>query len=321
MASSRQPEGERAVSRVRRAALLPGLAALAAAGLAWAGTGTAYGESQPAPGDPAEPGSGRPESSVEVTVESGPDGVTIYIESETLTPGSPGLPGGPGGPGAPGSGDPPDCTAAPVNVGDTSADWVTEGLEANPGTFPWAATCDNGYFAIVWVPTGEGAPDVVVGEPPIPPVDPELVRRSALRIVGLPPVSVGASPGTGLVAMESWFWVRGYAGGTLRGSASLDRSDVDVEITPASYRWSFGDGSSLDAGSTGRAYPARSDIRHTYARSSYQAGGTYPVRLQITWSARYSENGGPWLPLDPITRTYALPYPVQQLQSVLTADR
>ena len=35
----------------------------------------------------------------------------------------------------------------------------------------------------------------------------------------------------------------------------------------------------------------------------------------------YSENGGPWLPLDPISRTYTRSYPVQQLQSVLTANR
>ena len=321
MASSRQPQGESAVSPPRRAALLLGAFALAAAALAWAGAGAAYAQASPSPGDPAAPGSDRPESSVDVTVESGPDGVTIYIESETLVPGSPGVPGGPAGPGSPGSADPPTCTAAPVNVGDTSADWVTEGLAANPGTFPWAATCDNGYFAVVWVPTGGGAPDIVVGEPPIPPVDPELVRRSALGIVGLPQVSVGASPGTGLVGMESWFWVRGYSGGTLRGSAALDRSHVEVEITPTGYRWGFGDGATLSTGSTGRAYPARSDIRHNYDRTSAEAGGSYPVRLQITWSARYSENGGPWQSLDPISRSYALAYPVQQLQSVLTGNR
>ena len=193
-------------------------------------------------------------------------------------------------------------------------------MEANPGTFPWAATCDNGYFGIAWVPTGAGAPDVVVGEPPIPPVDPELVRASAFRIVGLPQVSVGVNPNTGLVAMPAWFWVRGYSGGTLSGSSALDRSMVEVEITPTGYRWSFGDGAALYTGSVGRAYPAESDIRHSYGRSSLEAGGAFSVRLQITWSARYSENGGPWLPLDPISRTYTRSYPVQQLQSVLTAE-
>ena len=304
--------------RPRAAACVLGLFALLVLGLAWAGAGTARGES---PGDPAKPGSGRPETSVVVTVESGPEGVTIYIESETRTPGDPGEPGSPGSPGSPGAPDPPACTAAPVNVADTSADWVTKGLEDNPGTFPWAATCDNGHFAIAWVPTNApGTPDVVSGAPPIPPVDPELVRASALRIVGLPQVSVGANPGAGLAGMESWFWVRGYSGGTLRGSAALDRSHVEVEITPASYRWSFGDGASLRTHSAGRAYPARSDIRHTYARSSAGAGGTFTVRLEITWSARYSENGGAWLALDPITRTYALSYPVRQLQSVLTGN-
>ncbi len=139
--------------------------------------------------------------------------------------------------------------------------------------------------------------------------------------MGLPRISIGANPDVGLVAMPAWFWVRGYSGGTLTGAATLDRSSVRVEITPTSYRWTWGDGSSLHASSVGRAYPARSDIRHTYERSSHGAGGAYPVRLRITWSARYSENGGPWLSLDPITRTYSRAYPVQQLQSVLTANR
>ena len=138
MASSRQPAGGGAVSRVRRAAAVLGLFALAVVGLAWAGAGTAHGESQPAPGEPAPTMENRPETSTEVTVESGPEGVTVYIESETQVPGSPGSPGGPGGPSGPG--DPPTCTATPVNVAETSADWVTEGLAANPGTFPWAAT-------------------------------------------------------------------------------------------------------------------------------------------------------------------------------------
>ena len=307
--------------RPRRAAALLYLFALIVLGLAWAGPGTAHGEDGPVPGEGAPPMTNRPETTVEITVESGPDGVTIYIESETVTPGDPGSPGSPDTTGTGESSDPPDCTAAPVNVAGTSAGWVADGMEANPGTFPWAATCDDGYFGIVWVPTGAGTPDVVVGEPPIPPVDPALVRASAFRIVGLPRASIGVNPGTGLVAMPAWFWVRGYSGGTLSGSSALDQSMVEVEITPTGYRWSFGDGASLYTHSVGRAYPAESDIRHLYERSSHGAGGAFSVRLRITWSARYSENGGPWLPLEPISLTYTRSYPVQQLQSVLTANR
>ena len=72
------------------------------------------------------------------------------------------------------------------------------------------------------------------------------------------------NPNTGLVAMPAWFWVRGYSGGTLSGSSALDRSMVEVEITPTGYRWSFGDGTALYTRSVGRAYPAESDIRHLY---------------------------------------------------------
>ncbi len=318
MGSHRQPAGRPTVTRPRGAAGVLVLFALVVLGFSWVGSGTAHGEVAPVPGDPAPPMPDRPESSVEITVESGPDGVTIYIESETMTPGNP---GDPGTTGPDGTTDAPSCTAAPVNVGDASTGWVAEGLEDNPGTFPWAVNCDSGHFGIAWVPTDAGAPDVALGEPPIPPVDPALVRASAFRIVGLPPISIGANPDVGLVAMPAWFWVRGYAGGTLSGSETLDRSSVVVEITPTSYRWSWGDGSALYTSSLGRAYPAESDIRHTYERSSHGAGGAFPLRLQITWSARYSENGGPWLPLDPITRTYSRSYPVQQLQSVLTASR
>ena len=44
------------------------------------------------------------------------------------------------------------------------------------------------------------------------------------------------------------------------------------------------------------------------------------MRLEITWEARYRENGGSWLPLDPITSGYSRAYAVRQLQSVLTAN-
>ena len=137
----------------------------------------------------------------------------------------------------------------------------------------------------------------------------------------LPPIGIGANPQVGLVALPAWFWVRGYDGATLRGSESLGRSTVEVEITPAGYRWSFGDGAALETHSLGRAYPAESDLRHAYEQSSLGAGGTFAVVLEITFSARYRENGGPWLPLTPIVKSYTRAYAVQQLQSVLTRDR
>ncbi len=262
-----------------------------------------------------DPDSEAPETTTEVTVESGPDGVTIHIAVEGTTGGEPGLDGTDGTVVEP---DLPACGASPVNVGSTSTEWVQEGLAANPGTLPWSVSCDDGSFAIAWVPTDGGIPTVSVGTEAIPPIDPAVVRAAVFRIVGLPAIGVGTNPDPGLVALPSWFWVEGYGGGVLRGSEALGRSAVDVEITPMSYRWNFGDGTSLLTGSVGLRYPAESNIDHTYERAS---AGTYTLRLDITWSARYRENGGEWLELDPISRSYSRAYQVQQLQSVLTSNR
>lgn len=265
-----------------------------------------------------DPDPDAPETTTEVTVESGPDGVTIHITVEDLTGGEPGTDGTDGSVVEP---DLPACGASPVNIGSTSTTWLQQGLEEHPGTLPWGVTCDDGAFGIAWVPVDGGVPTVSVGTEPIPPIDPAVVRAEVFRIVGLPAIGVGTNPTVGLVALPSWFWVGGYDGRTLRGSASLGRSTVDAEITPTGYRWSFGDGKVLYTHLVGRPYPAESNIDHTYERSSLRAGGTYTVRLTITWSARYRENGGGWLELDPISRSYTRAYPVQQLQSVLTSNR
>ncbi|MEZ4503142.1 MAG: hypothetical protein R3C39_10995 [Dehalococcoidia bacterium] len=257
--------------------------------------------------------------STEINVVSNADGVTIYIGLVELAPGSEG---------SPGDDDTisvtegPNCTATPMNIGNASVGWVREGLEAHPDTVPWSVNCDNGYFGIAWVPTdAPAAPDVVVGEPPIPAVDPVAVQASVLGIVPLPPIKVGANPDVGLVAMPAWFWVDGYDGSTLRGSRTLGLITIEVEITPAGYQWTFGDGAVLDTLSLGRPYPIESDIRHTYEQSSLIAGGTFEVQLDITFSARYRVNGGAWLPLAPVVQTYTRDYPVQQLQSVLTSSQ
>lgn len=246
-------------------------------------------------------------------------GVTIFIGITNTTPGSPGAPGSSEPVNGP---DGPACTATPMNIGNASSGWVQAGLEANPGTVPWTVTCDSGYFGIAWVPVdAPGTPDVVVNTPPGPAVDPVAVAQSLLGLVPLPSVSVGANPGVGLAGMPSWFWVDGYDGSALYGSETLGSITVEVEITPERYDWSFGDGANLVTASRGTPYPAVSDIQHTYERASSAAGGGFEVRLEITFSARYRVNGGPWQPLGAIARVFAQDYPVQQVQSVLTAGR
>ncbi|PKN81925.1 MAG: hypothetical protein CVU47_04940 [Chloroflexi bacterium HGW-Chloroflexi-9] len=206
-----------------------------------------------------------------------------------------------------------------MNIGHSSAEWVQAGLDANPDTVPWTVSCDTGYFGVAWVPAdAPGAPDVVVNGPPGASVDPLTVAESILGAVPVPPVTVSANPGIGMVAMPSWFWVDGYDGAPLYGAETLGLITVQVEVTPERYDWSFGDGHTLVTNSLGQRFPAESDIQHIYERSSASTGGAFPVRLDITFSTRYRVNGGAWLPLEPIVHSFALDYPVQQLQAVLT---
>lgn len=281
--------------------------------------GTAAAQTPPRPGGAADPKPDLPTSSPEITVISGPGGVTIYIGIRDTTPGTPGGPGS-DSPIGTGSGG-PKCTSTPVNIGNASIAWLREGLAAHPDTTPWAVNCDNGYFGIAWVPTSApGVPAVVVG-PPLAAVDPVAIAAEVFGIVPLPPIRVGANPGVGLVAMPSWFWIDGYDGRRLSGSRAIGLTVVEVEIWPANYHWSFGDGAALDTLSVGRPYPEESDVRHTYEQSSLRAGGTFSTQLEISFAAQFRVNGGPWQPLAPVVQTYSRAYPVQQLQSVLTSDR
>lgn len=293
------------------------LAAFASVVLCLAMGDVAHADDPLTPGAPVSPRDNKPVAGISVV--SGPGGVTIYISFVEQTPGSGGAPGS-GGTISTTTG--PKCTSSPINIGNASIGWIREGLAAHPDTTPWAVNCDNGYFGIAWVPiAAPGPPAVVVGAPPLAGVDPVAIAAEVFGIVPLPPIRVGANPGVGLVAMPSWFWIDGYDGRRLSGSRAVGLVVVEVEIWPANYHWSFGDGAVVDTLSVGRAYPAESDVRHTYEQSSLRAGGTFTAQLDITFAARFRVNGGAWQPLAPVVQTYSRAYPVQQLQSVLTSSR
>jgi len=312
--------------RVRRVAL-----ALVGLFCALGVVGNAYAN-PPTPGSAGTPMQNLPDEEVTIDVASSGSGVTIFIGTTTTSPGSAGSPGTPDLISDPGS---PVCTATPMNIGHESAGWVQAGLAANPGTIPWTVSCDNGHFGIAWVPTdAPGAPEVVAGTPPGAAVDPVAIAEALYGFIPLPPISVSANPGTGLVAMASWFWVEGYGGETLSGAETLGDTTVEVEITPERYDWQFGDGASLQSYSLGRPYPDESDIQHRYEQSSLAAGGHFVVRLEIVFGGRYrviteelNADGdvvvvvGAWEPLGPMSRSFTRAYAVQQLQSVLTAGQ
>lgn len=290
---------------------------------------------QPGYGQAWEPGATRPEATIETSVRVSPSGVTIYIGVTSTADGSPGDLGTPEIVGDPSG---PTCGASAMNLSYTSATsggWMRVGLQENPGTVPYSVSCDNGYFAIAWVPMeAPGTPSVVVGTPPDGRFDSLAASGALYGIVPLPPISLGANPGTGLVALSSWFWVDGYDGGTLYGSETLGDTTVEVEITPERYDWHFGDGAFISTMSVGRAYPQESEIQHTYEQSSRVAGGQFDVILDVVFGGRYrviteeddGEGGtvvvvGDWEALDPTVRSFSEPYAVQQSQAVLTAGQ
>ena len=213
---------------------------------------------------------------------------------------------------------------------------------------------DDQFQGVIWIPSTTNGGDVHLGPPPpqpaVPPnppagnassTDPHEVALGLLDHVPLPIIQVKTNPALGRVALPGWFWVDGYDGkpfGTARTVTvppavgpevpltEVPRDDprrqptsftVSVRVWPTSYQWSFGDGASFATVSLGAAYPAVSDIQHTYAYSSLRFPDGFPVKLTVVFNASYQVNGGAaqWLP--PIAHTYSSSYPVQEAQAIL----
>lgn len=271
----------------------------------------------PSPGDPLTPDANKPQATT--SVQSGPNGVTIRIAVSLSLPGQSGS-GAPVSTGGGSSSGGWSCSAYIMNIGNATRSWFESEAPQHPNQSPWVVNCTNGYINIVWLPNTASSSNVSVVVDTGGAVDPVALAANLLDQVPVPAIKIGVNPAPGLVALPSWFWIEGYDGVPITASRSLAGVTVEVQITPTSYRWSFGDGAKLEATSLGRPYPATSDIRHTYEQSSLAAGGKFTVTVELTFSARYRVSGGAWQSLDPISRSFTSAYPVQQLQSILTAQ-
>ncbi|MBN9492552.1 hypothetical protein J0H33_04305 [bacterium] len=206
-----------------------------------------------------------------------------------------------------------------MNIGLSLSAWLQREAPLHPGQSPWTVVCDDGFFSVVWIPrdaAASGNVTVVVGGGA---VDPVVVAMELLNQLPVPEFSIRANPSTGLVALESWFWVDGYDGASIGSSDTLASTTVDVQVQPVTYRWSFGDGTTIETDSLGRPYPDESDVQHVYEQSSLASGGSFSITIEVSFAAEYRVNGGAWEPLAPIARSFTTEYPVQQLQSVLTS--
>jgi PKD domain len=132
-----------------------------------------------------------------------------------------------------------------------------------------------------------------------------------LRRVTLPGGTIRVRPeASGLAGLDAQFWVDGAVQPPVElviGSAVLE-----ARFSISGYRWSFGDGTTVDTTPPGP--PDRAGgIRHTYQR-----GGTYAVAVQVVWSARAFLGDSPLASVDGLVSGSATTYRVDELYAVLT---
>lgn len=137
--------------------------------------------------------------------------------------------------------------------------------------------------------------------------------RAAIKRIGVPPAQV-EGPDYTLVNLRTTFYTE---------AAAFDRSfvllgfHVDVHITPASYIWHWGDGSTTTTHTPGRPYPS-TDVTHLY-RHATDVGAPIALRVDVAYHAQFRVDGGDWMSVNDqlvIAGTTRL-LPVKQASAVL----
>jgi hypothetical protein len=121
---------------------------------------------------------------------------------------------------------------------------------------------------------------------------PALTLREFKRLP-LPAGRVNVEPGEGpvLINIPTNFYVDAQP---LLLHTTVVGIDVEVEATPSSFTWTFGDGGRLVTKDHGAPYP---DMRTTHV---YTQPGKRPVTLTTTYTGRFRRAdvpGSPWIPV------------------------
>jgi len=244
---------------------------------------------------------------------------------------------------------------AGFNIGNGWYEYWRDEIRRHPNELPYILRMNGQFVDFVWIPNGSDGSELVFGAPPEDEaaaagapggggvsIDPREVALDVLAQVPMPSIRIRMNPGLGLVALPGWFWVEGYDNRPFGASRTVEvpptvgpevpvavvpagdprrrgsAFTVDVRVSLARYEWGFGDGGAFVTRSLGRAYPAESDIQHTYEYSSLGRPDGFPVALAAEFAAEYRVDGGPAQTLPPVRRTYASGYRVQEAQAVLT---
>lgn len=240
---------------------------------------------------------------VDVWVGTNPDAVTV----DATTTGS--RPGGNGTQASGGSA--PRCILREIPMSDWDEDLLLGYYGHRMRYAPYYVVCDGQQQGIVWIEISLSDSGTSAAR------DPRDIAMELRDRMPIPRVMVEINPERGLVGAESWFWIQGYSGAPLTDSTDAFGDLVEVEATVTRYEWSFGDGATLVSDTPGQAYPARSEVRHVYERSSLGLPGGYPVEATFVFAVRYRVNGGAWIELPGITRLARADYPVRESQAVI----
>ena len=123
-----------------------------------------------------------------------------------------------------------------------------------------------------------------------PTVTPALVARAFQRIP-LPSLRAITQPADKtLVNFDTIFYVEAQP---LHRTLTLLGQRVELAITPSTFRWVHGDGTTAVTHSAGATYPAK-DVVHRYQHAHV----TVMQHVEIVWTARWSLNGGAYHDVD-----------------------
>jgi len=181
----------------------------------------------------------------------------------------------------------------------------------------WQSACPSGQTGYdVYDQNGNPVGMVcVANQVPAASPPPSQLAQQASSQQPWPNLVLGVNPGTGLTGLASWFWLGGGSPKMADATASAGGLTVTVRATLIDVAWDFGDGSRFDSGTDlGQAYPAQSDVQHVYQTDTYGRPAGYLLSASLTFSVKYSVNGGPWLDLGTKSKAYSRSYAVNQLQ-------
>lgn len=211
------------------------------------------------------------------------------------------------------------------------------------GSVPDATDAHEYVVVCGGTPVGYGFWTPAPAGPGPTPAQVRTVAQSVAGTIQMPAVTIESSPSAGGIdGLNTWFWTSGYTGGPIVDTRTALGATIEVDATPTSFVWSFGDGtpvittSSLgvpwqpadtpsvpgrpDCDLSGNPMPgvqvAPGAITHCYRTT---AASPLTVSVTFNFAVSWRANGGPFQALPPIQRTATRSYPVQQIVSSVVA--